>query len=200
MDIDMVLERKNRLEFMLKGGSVPFANLLRRYGMGQVPVFAIDKVTFYENSSSLFDEYIAHRLGMVPLASEASRASDEITLTLEAEGPSTVYTRGLRSTDAKIRSVLDNIPLLKLLEGQNLRLEAKARQGIGRQHAKFQAGLISYEPLSPSEFRFKAESFMQLEPRNFLSRAADIVIERCDEMEEKLSEIKVSRKKGEAKD
>jgi DNA-directed RNA polymerase subunit D len=164
--------------------------------MGQVPVFAIDKITFYENSSSLFDEHLAHRLGQVPLTSEASRAADEITLTLEAEGPSTVYSRELRSTDAKIKAAVDGIPLLKLLEGQNIRLEAKARQGIGRQHAKYQPGLIAYETLSPTEFRFKAESFMQLEPRVFLSRAADVVIARCEEMEEKLSDIKESKKKG----
>jgi DNA-directed RNA polymerase subunit D len=191
----MTTEKNNRLNFTLKGVQVPFANLLRRYGMGQVPVFAIDKVTFYENGSALFDEYIAHRLGEVPLTSEASRAADEVTLTLESEGPCTVYSKALKSTDAKIKASLDNIPLLSLLEGQNLRLEAKARQGIGRQHAKFQPGLIAYEMLSPNEFKFKTETFTQLEPRTFLSRAADVIIERCDEFEEKLGAKK--EKKGE---
>jgi DNA-directed RNA polymerase subunit D len=193
MDLNLTLEKNNRLEFALKGVPVPFANLLRRYGMGQVPVFAIDRVTFYENSSTMFDEYVSHRLGQVPLSSESSKATDEITLTLEAEGPGTVYSRALKSTDSKIRSALDNIPLLNLLEGQNLRLEAKARQGIGRQHSKFQPGIITYEMLSPNEFKFKAESFMQLEPRTFLSRAADIIIDRCGEFEEKLSEVKKSK-------
>jgi DNA-directed RNA polymerase subunit D len=190
MDLNLTLEKENRLEFLLKGAQLPFANLVRRYGMGQVPVFAIDRVTFYENSSSIFDEYIAHRLGQVPLTSENSKATDEVTLTLEAEGPGTVYSRALHSTDSKIKSSLDNIPLLSLLEGQNLRLEAKARQGIARQHAKFQPGLIAYEALSPNEFKFKVETFMQLDPRTLLSRTADLIISRCDEFEEKLTEVK----------
>jgi len=190
MDINMSLENGNKLEFLLKGSTVPFSNLVRRYCLSQLPVFAIDRVTFYENNASLFDEYVAHRLGQLPIVSEGGKSDDEVVFTLEAEGPSTVYSRELKSTDSKIKSALDDIPLLKLLEGQNLRLEAKARRGIGRQHAKFQPGLISYEALSQNEFKFKVESFMQLEPRDMLSKTADILISRCEELEEKLGEVK----------
>lgn len=190
MNIEMSMEKENRIEFLLKGGSTSFANLIRRFGMGQVPVFAIDSVTFYENSSSMFDEYIAHRIGQVPLLSDSGRANEEILFTLEGEGPSTVYTKDLKSADSKVRASLDNIPLLRLLEGQNLRLEAKARRGIGRTHAKWQAGLIGYEALDGKDFKFKAETFLQLEPREFLCAAADAVIARCDELDAKLSEMK----------
>lgn len=193
MNIEMATEKGNRMEFLLRGSTVSFANLLRRFGMGQVPVFAVDSVTFYENSSSMFDEYLAHRIGQVPLLSDSGKAKDEILLTLQAEGPSTVYSKELKSADSKIKSALDNIPLLKLLEGQNIRLEAKARRGIGRQHAKWQPGLISYEVLDGKDFRFKAETFMQLEPRDLLSAAADEVIARCEELDGKLSEIKKAK-------
>jgi DNA-directed RNA polymerase subunit D len=194
MNIEMAIEKGNKMEFLLKGGSTSFANLIRRFGMGQVPVFAIDSVTFYENGSAMFDEYVAHRIGQVPLVSDsASKAKDEILLTLDAQGPSTVYTKELRSSDSKIRSALDNIPLLKLLEGQNIRLEAKARRGIGRTHAKWQAGLISYEALDNKDFKFKTETFLQLEPRDFLMASADAIITRCDELDEKLSDIKKSK-------
>jgi len=192
MNIEMSMEKGNRIEFLLRGSSTSFANLIRRFGMGQVPVFAIDSVTFYENSSSMFDEYLAHRIGQVPLVSDTGRAKEEVLFTLEGEGPSTVYTKDLKSADSKVRASLDNIPLLRLLEGQNIRLEAKARRGIGRQHAKWQAGLIGYEALDGKDFRFKAETFLQLEPRDFLSAAADAVIARCEELDGKLSEMKKS--------
>lgn len=195
MDIEVNREKDNRMEFLLKGGNVSFANLIRRFGMGQVPVFAIDRVTFYENGSAMFDEYLAHRLGQIPLLSDSGRATDEVGFTLEATGPSTVYSREMKSTDAKIKAAVADIPLLKLLEGQNIRLEAKARRGIGRTHAKYQPGLISYEILKPSEFRFKVESFMQLEPRDMLSKTADLVIARCDELEEKLGDVKTPKEK-----
>ena len=190
MNITMNLEKDNRLEFLLRGSSIPFSNLLRRYALGQVPVFAIDKVTFYENGSAMFDEYLAHRIGQLPILSDAGKSSEEVAFTLEAEGPSTVYSRHLKSTDSKVKSAIDNVPLLRLLEGQNIRLEARARRGIGRQHAKFQPGLVSYEVLSPTEFKFKVESFMQLEPRELLLKTADAIVEKCDALEEKISEIK----------
>ena len=193
MDIDMTREKENKLEFNLKGSPVYFANLLRRYAIGQVSVFAIDRVTFYENSSSMFDEYLAHRIGQLPLLSESGRATDEIALTLEASGPGVVYSKALKSTDSKIKSALDDIPLLKLLEGQNVRLEAKAIRGIGRQHAKFQPGLVSYEVLKLNELHMKVESFMQLEPRVLLSRTADLVIAKCEELEEKLGDVKKAK-------
>ena len=190
MNLTMVAEHDNKMEFLLRGASTPFANLVRRYGMSQVPIFAIDRVTFYENGSAIFDEYIAHRLGLVPIKMDSSRATDEIVFTLDAEGPSTVLSRELKSTDSKIKAALDDLPLLKLLEGQNIRLEAKARRGIGREHAKFQPGLIAYEILSPTEFRFKTESFMQMEPRDMLVKSADMILEKCEEFEAKLADIK----------
>ena len=191
----MTREKDNRLEFVLKGTSAPFANLVRRFGMSQVPIFAIDNVTFYENGSAMFDEYVAHRLGQVPLISDSGRAAEEVGFTLEASGPGTVYSKELRSTDAKVKASIGNIPLLRLLEGQNLRLEAKARRGIGRTHAKFQPGLISYEIVKPTEFRFKVESFMQIEPRDLLEKTAELVAQKCDELEEKLGGIKAPKEK-----
>ncbi|MCX8198167.1 MAG: DNA-directed RNA polymerase subunit D [Candidatus Micrarchaeota archaeon] len=189
MNISVISEKGNRIEFLLRGTSIAFSNLLRRYAMGQVPVYALDRVVFYENSSALFDEYIAHRIGQIPILSESGKA-DEVIFTLEAEGPAVVMSKDLKSTDSKIKVALDNIPLLKLLEGQNIRLEAKARMGIGRQHAKFQPGLVSYEILSPNELKFKVESFLQLEPRELLARTAETIEQRCEELESKLSDIK----------
>ena len=193
MDIDILREKENRIEFHLKGSPVYFANLMRRYAIGQIPVFAIDRVTFYENSSSMFDEYLAHRIGQIPLLSDSGRATEEIALSLEMSGPSTVYSKNLKSTDSKIKAAFDDIPLLKLLEGQNIRLEAKAIRGIGRQHAKFQPGLISYDVLKPGELHMKVESFMQLDPRELLSKTADLVITKCEELEEKLGGIKKAK-------
>ncbi|KAF8161101.1 DNA-directed RNA polymerase II, subunit 3 [Crassisporium funariophilum] len=61
--------KKDRVNFVLENVDLAFANSLRRVMMADIPTVAIDMVEIEINTTVLPDEFIAHRLGMVPLAS-----------------------------------------------------------------------------------------------------------------------------------
>ena len=73
--------------------------------------------------------------------------------------------------------------------------KAKAIMGVGRKHAKWQAGMAGYE-ITPAGLNFKVESFMQLPPRTMVETAAELVEKKCDEMSEQLGAIRKEAKKS----
>lgn len=139
--------------FDVSGVQPSFLNALRRTLMADVPKLAIDDVTIYDNTSALFDEMVAHRLGLLPVPTDLNAfvprsectcngegcPNCTVLFTLSKEGPCTVYSGDLvPAADAKFKIVDPKVPIVKLLEGQRVMLEAGAVLGKGRQHAKWQ--------------------------------------------------------------
>jgi DNA-directed RNA polymerase subunit D len=160
-----VLEKNEReIRLFIKGVDVPYVNALRRIILSEVPCMAIDEIVILENSSIIQDETIAHRLGLVPLRTDldsynlpedCSCKSEfgcnlcRVTLMLNAEakeGTRAVYSGELISENKEVVPVSDKIPLVKLAKEQELRLEAYARLGKGKNHAKWQpVSMCSYK-------------------------------------------------------
>lgn len=142
--------------FLIKNTNHAFVNSLRRTIIDAVPTMAIEEVEFKKNNSILYDEIIAHRLGLVPIKTDLKSyvlpskckcegkgcARCTLKLTLKAKGPGTVYTSDLKSKDPKVKPAHAKIPIAKLLKGQELELEATAILGEGKDHAKFSPGLV----------------------------------------------------------
>jgi DNA-directed RNA polymerase subunit D len=179
MKVNFVENTPLTMKFTISGVSNTFVNSLRRVASGSVKCFAIDRVTFYENTSSMFDEYMAHRLGLVPLLTpEGYDEKDEIMFSLDAEGPKTVYSKDLKSTDKKVKVANEDIPLIKLAEGQRVRMECKAILDNSMRSAKFQPGLVTFKENDAGDaFEFYIETFGQMSPKEILNRALDIINE-----------------------
>ncbi|KAI8969571.1 DNA-directed RNA polymerase [Trametes punicea] len=75
--------KKNSVNFTLQNVDLAFANSFRRVMMADIPTVAIDMVEVETNTTVLPDEFIAHRLGMIPLVStncdEAMRYTRDCT-------------------------------------------------------------------------------------------------------------------------
>lgn len=161
MDVKIISKDEEKIRLLLTGVRPGFANFLRRVMISEVPTMAIEWVDFHKNSSALWDEIIAHRLGLIPLTfdPEYFNMPDECTcegkgcshcqvvLVLDKVGPCTVYSGDLKTTDERVKPVFDKIPIVELLEGEELKFEAIAQLGIGREHAKWQAANVGYQNL-----------------------------------------------------
>lgn len=152
-------KKTGTVSFLLKDSTVAFANTLRRTIIHEVPTMAIELVTFTKNSSVLYDEMIAHRLGLIPLKTDLKsyefpqaeqdikerNAKCTLSLTLKAKGPCTVTAAQLESKDPKVVPVFPDTPIVKLLKGQEIELEAIAVLGRGREHIKWAPGIAWYK-------------------------------------------------------
>lgn len=65
--IEILSIAPHAISFVLSETDTSMANTLRRIMIAEVPTLAIDLVEYSENSSVLNDEYIAHRLGLIPI-------------------------------------------------------------------------------------------------------------------------------------
>ncbi len=158
MEIKLLKKEKGKDIFLVKGVTPQYINTIRRYIVEEVPTMAIDTVKFIENSSAMYDEIIAHRLGLVVLKTDLKSYNlkeeckckgkgcprCQTTLVLDKKGPCMVYAEDLKPKDPKIKPVYPKTPIVKLLEGQRLKIEATATLGRGKDHVKFSPAWCYY--------------------------------------------------------
>ncbi|KAI9681481.1 MAG: 45 kDa subunit of RNA polymerase II [Caeruleum heppii] len=156
----------SNVDFTLRNADLAFGNSLRRACLSEVPTLAIDLVEITTNTSVLADEFIAHRLGLIPLNSKNAddilytRDCDNceqycelcsVTLTLHArctgDEVMKVYARDLVVSEGRPNEFI-GLPVItdpdglgsvicKLRKGQEVRMKCVAKKGIAKEHAKW---------------------------------------------------------------
>ncbi|XRP97341.1 DNA-directed RNA polymerase subunit D [Methanocaldococcus sp. 16A] len=172
--------------FSLKA-PISFSNALRRIMISEVPTYAIEDVYIYENSSSMDDEILAHRLGLIPIKGKPILENEVITFTLEKEGPCTVYSSDLKSDNGEV--AFKNIPIVRLGNGQRIQIECEAIPGIGKIHAKWQPCNAVYKQIAEDEVEFFVETFGQMEAEEILEEAVKILKNKAESFLQQLELI-----------
>lgn len=187
--------KEDMIAFDLMDTDISMANALRRILIAEVPTLCIDLVQFEDNTTVLQDEFIAHRLGMIPIRSNKAKGMDAWTYSHECtcddfcENCSVKFTlncdfnemsqnrpgyqnkvailvtsNDLESSDRDVHAVnfsseedlnhslgtSDGIVIVKLGPGQKLKLQAIAKKGIGKEHAKWSpvaTVALKYDPI-----------------------------------------------------
>jgi DNA-directed RNA polymerase II subunit RPB3 len=155
-----------RAYFIVRDWNLETANSLRRVMLAEVPTLAIDTVEVLDNTSVLADEFIAHRLGLIPLIAEdvdklidfrecdcEDSRCDNCSVTLRLKAKCTgndvmkVYARDMviESLPPSDRLGLPVITdsegqgscIVKLRKGQAIDMRCIAKKGIAKEHAKW---------------------------------------------------------------
>jgi DNA-directed RNA polymerase II subunit RPB3 len=157
--IEIIALNNDSIEFKLSNADLSFANTLRRVIISEVPTMAIDMVQVTENTSPLFDEFIVHRLGLIPLVSEdidnyqfslkcpckegcdKCRVEFDIIIDCKDQEQMEVTSKDIipKEKEVRVKPVQYDTPIVitKLKKGQSIKMTMSAKKGIGKTHAKW---------------------------------------------------------------
>lgn len=140
-----IIKNTNEEVLFTTGINVSLANAIRR-SVGEIPTLAICDCDIYKNDSALYDEIIAHRLGLVSLKNQKMKKDDvvELKLKVKGKGDGEMVLAGEMGSDV----VYPETPVVLLADGQALEVVARAQSGKGRDHARFMPGLAYYKHLA----------------------------------------------------
>ena len=145
MKVELIGEKGNESSLLLKDCSVSLANAIRRAVINSIQTLAIDDVTIYKNTSSMYDEILAARLGLIPIKTPVElKGKGKFSFKLKEMGPKAVHASDLVSSDGDIVPAIPDMLIINLKEGESLELEADTVWGNGEQHTKFTPAHVFY--------------------------------------------------------
>jgi len=174
-------------------------NSIRRVILDDVPTFAIEDVEVVSNDSPVYDETIAHRLGLIPIKTDLKSyvfrekcscsgvgcALCEVKLSLSFEGEGYVYSSLIKSDDPAIVPASSTIPITKLIGEGSFGVNLKAVLGTGRVHAKW-APAHTYLRDNENKVDLIVESFGQMSNKEVYNKAIDVLVSKIEELERDL--------------
>ena len=156
--MEIITKTPEEISFISKM-NVSLANALRR-GVGEIPILAIVEADIYKNDSALYDEIIAHRLGLLPLKNQKMKGDQSVEMKMKVKGKD----EGVEILAGELGDdvIYPKTPLVLLREKQEIELIARAKSGKGVDHSKFMPGLAFYKHLPKIKISSEGEKQSEL--------------------------------------
>ncbi len=213
-----------------------FVNSIRRSLVSMVPCLALHEIDFhmgslgsyvdeesgdereYESISAMFNEIVAHRIGMLPVPTDEKTIEafgdsidddtkqPDIMYSLHKQGPCTVYSGDLEPVSGDTSLVIPetNVPLVKLAKGQAILVYAKAKIGNAQKHTKWQCAVAPRFYQAPtinvSSGKGSKAIFDIIDKKNFKKKGKSHVIDNPVEAHEALRKLEQLWNDKEAKE
>ena len=156
--MEIITKTPEEISFISKM-NVSLANAIRR-SVGEVPILAIVEADIYKNDSALYDEIIAHRLGLLSLKNQKMKADQSVEMKMKVKGKGDGVEILASELDGDV--VYPDTPIVLLKDGQEIELIARAKVGKGADHAKFMPGLAFYKHLPKIKISSEGERQSEL--------------------------------------
>lgn len=168
-------------------------NYLRIWLQDELVSTSIDMVQIKENTSTFYDEYISHRLGLIPIDADPLRMVnfDETDYDLCSENTCIEFNLNVNNPTSNVKNVLsgdliwnpignqaqmwqdrppkplyNDLLIAKLLPGQELNLRCYAVRGTNPQHAKWGSVFTHFRMVKQSSTYFPSTGCIPCEQLN----------------------------------
>ncbi len=159
MKVNLLEKSDDKIVFEITGSSPAFVNTIRRSIVNKVPVMAAEKIDITANSSALYDEMLAHRVGLIPIKFPAGKynlrkdcsckgkgcASCEVKGVVKKRGTTSVCGEDIKFTDENVSAKNPKELITKIIDRQEVNFELTARLGTANEHARWQPALVGYK-------------------------------------------------------
>lgn len=185
MKVEVIEEGQDYVKLRLEGVKAALVNAIRRKILNSVETAAIEYIEVNKNTSGAYNEMLAHRLAMIPFTftkviqnrnkckcDDLSCAKCSVRFVLKKKGPTTVYSKDIKTVHEDFKPLIDNIPIVRLLEEQEIDIEGIITLGSGKDHAKYIPAVVGYEEIEEDNiYEIYIESISALKPMEIFKEA-----------------------------
>ena len=160
---------------------VGIVNAIRRSLINNVSMCAPSNITFDINTSCMPDEFLAHRIGLIPFHKSCTTTYSTATIDVENR---TVYSEDIINA----KTAHSSIPIITLINGQRLKCTIHFEEDIGFNHARFSAiSACAFKKKNENVYELSYEVINNDDPISIFYKAIDSLTERIKKVETMLS-------------